>query len=145
MTWLQQHLPAILMYWAIAGAVLGTLGDQLPAGKLKAFVMALAHLSPMNIISAVKEVSGAFVPPTTLLVLAMACAAASQACGPSIEQQSMVSAYGADQLECVYIANDRGQADSCRDAVRGYWCGPKGPLREAGACAYVPAADGGHP
>lgn len=67
-------------------------------------------------------------------------------CASGLEEQTMVSAYGADQIECVYVANDRGQADSCRTAVKNYWCGPEGPLREAGACTFTPPTDGGsHP
>ena len=49
-------------------------------------------------------------------------------------QQAEVASYEAQQIQCVTLAANRGQADQCRMAVKDSWCGDGGALKEAGAC-----------
>ena len=48
--------------------------------------------------------------------------------------QAEVNDYGGLQVECVNVADSRPAADSCRLAVRNYYCKNGGPLNDAGAC-----------
>lgn len=49
-------------------------------------------------------------------------------------QQAEVATYEAQQIQCVTLAANRGQADECRNKVKETWCGDGGLLREAGGC-----------
>lgn len=140
MVWLQAHLMTIVVWWSIIGALAGTVGTALPKGKLQAFILALAHISPMNVIGAIKEVGGAFVPPlgpppgaggsgagagiagttTTIVVLALVAGAgltgSETGCGaatPSPTAQSCIARYQA----CGLGTPDMQSYIACRDDV----------------------------
>ena len=139
MVWLQAHLMTIVVWWSIIGALFGTFGAVMPKSKFQAFIMALAHISPMNVISAIKEVGAAFVPPTlppppaggssaagiagtttTIVALALVAGAgltgSETGCGaatPSPTAQSCIARYQA----CGLGTPDMPSFIACRDEV----------------------------
>jgi hypothetical protein len=105
-------------------------------------------ISPADVSKAIKVLGSSAVPPVAgavaLLVLLSGCSGVSAVTVAA--QQAEVAAYGADQIQCVSLADTRAQADSCIAAVKARWCGDGGALREAGACSYdttTVALDGG--
>lgn len=63
---------------------------------------------------------------------------------PTPVEQAEVAAYGSTQVICSQTSATTAAADACRNAVKAFWCGDGGALREAGACAYsAPKIDGG--
>ncbi len=82
MAWLQLHWIAVLGVWAGVNVVLDAIGNALPAGRARSVLAAVSHLSPLSIISAVKSVGQAVIPPTAAL-LALLVLAPSMACTPA--------------------------------------------------------------
>ena len=76
------------------------------------------------------------------LAIVILAALGTCGCGSGISalEQAEVTAYGAEQIQCVTLATTRAQADACRGAIKENWCGPGRPLQEAGACSVSAAS-----
>jgi len=75
-----------------------------------------------------------------LLAFLASCLGCSGSQTTTLYNEGNVAAYAAEQIECVQLAATRGQADSCRDAIKENWCSPGRPLAEAGACSVSAAS-----
>ena len=118
----------------VAGYLCGLVGQQLPPGRWRTWLLIAAHILPGDVTSAWKRGTAA-IAFGLLCFVAPGCNDAATIAA----QQTAVATYLAEQEQCVALAGTRLQAEDCRAGVKETWCGPRGVLYEAGACNY----DGG--